>query len=105
MARTRRAILWSPEAEHDLFEIWNYWARETSQSNADNLLREIDRVCTRLRDWPYSGRKRDELVAGLRSAAAHPNVIFYRLRDERVEIVRVLDGRRDIDAIFSEPAG
>jgi plasmid stabilization system protein ParE len=32
--------------------------------------------------------------------SAHPQVIFYRVRDEAVEIVRVLDGRRDLDATF-----
>jgi hypothetical protein len=30
-------------------------------------------------------------------------VAFYRVQDERVEIVRVVDGRRDIEAIFSMP--
>jgi toxin ParE1/3/4 len=28
-------------------------------------------------------------------------VVFYRLKDRRAEIVRVLDGRQDIEAIFS----
>src|ERR1700678_3923441 len=104
MARSRRAIVWSPEAEQDLLEIWNYWAREASDTVADDLLRAIAKVCARLEEWPYSGRKRDELVAGLRSAGARPTVTFYRLRDRTVEIVRVLDGRRDIDTIFAEPA-
>jgi toxin ParE1/3/4 len=31
--------------------------------------------------------------------------VFYRLKDDRPEIVRVLDGRRDIDEIFSEGEG
>jgi toxin ParE1/3/4 len=95
-------IVWSPEAERDILDIWNYWAREAAIEVADNLLRAIDKVCTRLQEWPNSGRKRDELVAGLRSVPAPPNVIFYRVRLDTVEIVRVLDGRRDIDAIFSD---
>jgi plasmid stabilization system protein ParE len=30
-----------------------------------------------------------------------PHMIFYRYSDAVVEIVRVLDGRRDIDAILA----
>jgi toxin ParE1/3/4 len=39
--------------------------------------------------------------ACVRSSAA-PHIGFYRLNDDRPEIVRVLDGRQDIEDIFSE---
>jgi toxin ParE1/3/4 len=102
MAKPSRPVVWSPEAEWDLIEIWGYWAREASIEVADNQLRGIDRAWERLEDWPFSSRARDELLPGLRSLAVHPNVIFYRVRDDHVEIVRVIDGRRDIDRIFAE---
>jgi toxin ParE1/3/4 len=51
-------------------------------------------------EHPLIGRKRDEVRPGLRSLVSHPNVIFYRVRNDIPEIVRVLDGRRDIDSIF-----
>jgi toxin ParE1/3/4 len=103
MARRKQSVLWSAEAERDVTDIWNYWAREASPAVADDFLRAIGRAIARLQEWPFSGRKRDELIAGLRSAGARPNVIFYRPRERQIEIVRVLDGRRDIDAIFTEP--
>jgi hypothetical protein len=31
-----------------------------------------------------------------------PKMVFYRLKDDRPEIVRVLDGRQDIEEIFSD---
>jgi toxin ParE1/3/4 len=43
-----------------------------------------------------------EIRAGLRSLAAAPQTVFYRLKDDRPEIVRVLDGRQDIEEIFSD---
>ena len=43
-----------------------------------------------------------EIRAGLRSLAASPQTVFYRLRDDRSEIVRVLDGRQDIEDILTE---
>ena len=102
MAKPRRPAVWSPEAEQDLIEISSYWAREASVEVADDQLRGIDRACERLEEWPYSSRARDELVAGLRSLVVYPNVIFYRVRANDVEIVRVIDGHRDIDRIFTE---
>jgi plasmid stabilization system protein ParE len=33
--------------------------------------------------------------------AASPHVVFYRVNDDVAEIVRVLDGRRDLDEVFA----
>jgi len=49
-------------------------------------------------------RTRDELLPGLRSALADPNILFYRVRKDAVEIIRVLHGRRDIASIFARRA-
>jgi toxin ParE1/3/4 len=103
MASPRRPAIWSPQAQQDLIDIWFYLAREMSADTADRVLRDIGGASERLEAWPPSGRRREDLLPGLRSVAVRPNAVFYRLADDRIEIVRVLDGRRDIDAIFSEP--
>jgi toxin ParE1/3/4 len=41
-------------------------------------------------------------MPGLRSTLVHPYVIFYRIKDETVQIVRVLHGRRNFPAILSK---
>lgn len=46
------------------------------------------------------GRLRDELTEGLRSFPVGRYVIFYRIVQDGVEIVRVLHGARDLDSIF-----
>jgi plasmid stabilization system protein ParE len=46
-------------------------------------------------------RSRAALIPGLRTVMTAPHMIFYRYSDAVVEIVRVLDGRRDIDAILA----
>ena len=96
----RRAI-WSPEAVHDLDAIWDYYLRVAGQDTAASLVREIGRAVQLIEDHPLAGRRRDELREGLRSIAAAPHVVFYRVADQAPQIVRVLDGRRDIDDIFS----
>jgi toxin ParE1/3/4 len=71
---------------------------------ADNLLREIARIALTIREFPKAGRSRDEVRAGIRSISASPHIVFYRLKGDQPEIVRVLDGRQDIDEIFSGEA-
>ena len=53
-----------------------------------------------LADNPHAGRERTELRAGVRSFPAHGYVILYRIQGQTVEIVNVLHGSRDIDAMF-----
>jgi toxin ParE1/3/4 len=104
MPKVDLPIAWSADAEEDLFEIWAYLRREASISVADRVARRIIGSCQRLSAWPYSGRNRDDLLLGIRSIVSSPYVVFYRVSDDNVEIVRVLHGRRDIDAIF-KPQG
>jgi toxin ParE1/3/4 len=100
---TRGRLLWSPEAEADLADIWEYYAGVAGRHTADSIVRGIADTARLIEDHPYGGRTRDEVRPGLRSIATAPHVIFYRVTaDEVAQIVRVLDGRRDIDAIFDE---
>jgi toxin ParE1/3/4 len=94
--------IWSRQAEQDLFDIWAYIANNGTAAVADNQLHEIDRVCFVLGAWPEYGRARDDVRAGLRSVAVSRYVVFYRVTKTAIEIVRVLDERRDVDMIFPD---
>jgi toxin ParE1/3/4 len=65
-------------------------------------VREIGDTCRLLEDHPFAGRARNEVRPGLRSITARPHVVFYRVNNDVAEIVRVLDGRCDLDDIFVE---
>jgi toxin ParE1/3/4 len=95
-----KRIAWAPSAKRDLREIWRYFARIASTEVADNMIHEINRTATRLAHFPLMGRARDELVPGLRSVLVHPHVIFYRVSNRAVEMVRVLHQRRDLAAVL-----
>jgi toxin ParE1/3/4 len=101
MAEGRRAALWSPEALDDRERIWDYYVRVAGRHTAEKILNEIAEVIALLEDHPFAGRSRNEVRAGLRSFAATPHIIFYRVADDRPEIVRVLDGRQDIEEKFA----
>jgi toxin ParE1/3/4 len=100
--RKLKALVWSPEAEQDLVDIWDYLSAEASGSVADRQLRRLDDGFRSLSRHPFRGRPRGELAAGIRSALVRPYIIFYRVTETAIEVVRVLHGRRDIDAIFAE---
>jgi toxin ParE1/3/4 len=55
-----------------------------------------------LEEHPLAGRTRDQIRPGLRSVLASPYVIFYRVLGNAAQLIRILDGRRDIDDIFSD---
>jgi toxin ParE1/3/4 len=102
MAEHKSSVVWSPEALDDIDRLWTYYAVTAGRVTADKVLREVGRVVATIDDFPLAGRSRDEIRDGLRSLAASVQVVFYRLNDDRLEIVRVLDGRQDIEEIFSE---
>jgi toxin ParE1/3/4 len=102
MAGHKSRIIWSPEALDDIDRLWVYYTGTAGRTTADKLLREVGGIVATIDDFPLAGRSRDEIRAGLRSLAASLQIVFYRLNDDRPEIVRVLDGRQDIEEIFSE---
>ena len=102
MAGPRAPIAWSPEAEADLADIWNYYLEAAGHEVADAIVRAIGDACRMLEDHPLAGRTRDEISPELRSVLANPHVIFYRVTGDVAQIVRILDGRRDIEEIFSD---
>jgi toxin ParE1/3/4 len=80
---------------------WDYYIRTAGPGAAEKILREIGKVIALIEDHPFAGRARNEVRRGLRSFATFPHVVFYRVADDVPEIVRVLDGRQDIEEIFA----
>ena len=93
-------LVWSPEAESDLLTIWRWGAAHFSPETADAHLRDVERAAANLTEFPKAGVARDQLVAGIRSIVVYPTVIFYRIGDASIDIVRVIDGRRNLAAFF-----
>ena len=88
-------------AEQDLDEIWSYVAEHASPTIADRLIDAIINRFELLAEQPRMGRLRLEFGAGLRSFSVENHVIYYRY-DGDVLIARVLHGRRDQAAAWSE---
>lgn len=89
-------------AERDLEEIWSYVAEDASPTTADRLIDAIIDRFELLAEQPRMGRLRPEFGEGVRSFTVENHVIYYRHEDD-VLVARVLHGRRDQTAAWSEP--
>jgi toxin ParE1/3/4 len=97
-----RRIVYLASVEGDLLDIFSYIA-ETSDSVAigENFVVKLRERCASLANLPgMLGRARPELRADIRSLPYKGYVIFFRYFEDRVEIVNILEGHRDLDAFF-----
>jgi toxin ParE1/3/4 len=87
----------SAAARNDLERIYRYYA-ELNLYAAKRIIAEIDKKFRALADSPRLGRKRPELGAGARSIVARNYVIVYHIAEVEIIILRVLDGRMDLES-------
>jgi toxin ParE1/3/4 len=92
---TRRLL-----AETDILEIWDCIA-DDSLAAADRWVDQLDEQFRVLATQLMMGRTRDELAPGVRSFPLGRYVVFYVPLDGGIDVVRVLHGARDIDAVFN----
>jgi toxin ParE1/3/4 len=92
----------SPRVEADLDDIWLYIARESSSIEIANRL--IDAITDRfltLAQFPNIGRSREnDLGRGCRSHAVGEYVIVYCIENGDALILRVVHGRRNLEAMI-----
>jgi len=92
-------VLVRPRAMADLDEIWFYIARD-NQKRADLLLEQINEKFQTFAEFPFMGTNRDELLPSLQSFTVGNYVIFFFALEGGIEIIRVLQGMRDIHTIW-----
>lgn len=100
MASSIKTYVLSAEAEDDLSEIFDYTGQEFGIEQAATYLSELETSLLALVANPKAGRERNEIRAGLRSITPHRHVIFYRICDDHIRVVRVLHGSRDLPKFF-----
>ncbi|MEQ9548970.1 MAG: type II toxin-antitoxin system RelE/ParE family toxin [Coleofasciculus sp. G3-WIS-01] len=92
----------TPTASRDIESIMDYLAQKGSIETAERFLEKIDTKFKMLSQFPRMGRQRDELYPGLRSVPLEDYLIFYRLVTNVIEVMRVVGGYRDLEALFRE---
>lgn len=97
----------TPQTRRDLFELADYIARDSLDS-AERFLDAAEAAFQLLASTPELGTLcefRSPQAAGIRMWAIRSfenYVVFYRSLKDGVEVVRVIHGARDMEAIFTD---
>ena len=83
-------VVQSSQAEQDLVDIWVYTAEEWSLAQADVYLEELVSGIDRLREHPMMGASRDDLRKDYRALTVSQHLVFYKVSEDEVKIIRVL---------------
>ena len=87
----------TPAARADIEEIWDYTVRHWGEAQAERYTRNIRDACEALGDGTLFGRSAEDIRPGYRKAVTGSHVMFYRVRADTVEIVRILHRSMDVD--------
>jgi toxin ParE1/3/4 len=88
-----------PAARADLMDIGDFIALD-NRTRAASFVAEIEAKILEVGDRPGSFQKRDELHKGLRHARHGRYLIFFIERDDEVQIVRVIEGSRNLPRLL-----
>jgi toxin ParE1/3/4 len=92
-------VRYTHRAREDLLEIWSQLAERASEAAADRIYDRIGDACLLLNEHPLLGRTRTEIHPDARSLVIERWLALYRLTDDGVQIVRIIDGARDLTAL------
>lgn len=78
-----------PRAQADLDEIWDYTADRWDEDQADRYLLQIRLAIETVASNPSRSRPCDNIRRGYRKYSAGSHMLFIRITDGGVEVVRV----------------
>jgi toxin ParE1/3/4 len=101
-------VVYTRRAEDELRAIWRYIAEDNgNEPAADRILLAIGEKIDLLRDHPRLGPRRSDIADGARLLIEGHFLILYETHPdadegpvEVVEIVSIVDGRRDLTELF-----
>ena len=103
MALKRYAVFWSKIAQYDLVEIIEYISLD-SYDNAEAIFEKIKEQAVKLESFPERGRVVPELefhnINNYRELIITPWRIIYRIEEQKVYVLAVIDSRRNFEDII-----
>ena len=103
MGSKRYTVYWSKIAQDDLVEIMEYISLD-SYDNAEAIFKKIKEQTIKLESLPERGRTVPELelhnINNYRELIINPWRIIYRIEDQKVYVLAVIDSRRNFEDII-----
>ncbi|NET02201.1 MAG: type II toxin-antitoxin system RelE/ParE family toxin [Sphaerospermopsis sp. SIO1G1] len=91
----------SPSASRDLDKIAEYFLSCNIEAG-EKLFREFNSKCQKLVNFHYMGRSYDHLRPLVRGLPLDGYIIFYRIIDDEVKILRVFNGRQNLESLLAD---
>lgn len=90
-------VVWSAKARTQLFERFEY-LEERHPAAAARMLEDMADAVARLAQFPWSGHPLEGAYAPARGVCVSrwSAIVVYRVHDDRVEIIQLIDPRQDI---------
>ncbi len=82
-------------AEEDLIDIWIYTFKNWGENKADSYLDELESAFNLIAENPYIGNNSDEIRLGYRQYHINRHIIFYRIADKTIHVIRILYDQMD----------
>ena len=93
--------LWTPTAQRELEEIHDFiGVQRQSPHAAAKLVRRIHEKANLYASQPEMGTSREDLGKGFRIFSVSAYIVVYQPMPDGIEVLRVVDGRRDYAALF-----
>ncbi len=89
----------APSATRDLDRLSQYFL-ETNVEAGERLFKALNQKFYNLTKFPNLGKLYSHLNPEIRGLLVEKHIIFYRVTDVEVEIVRIVDGRQDLTQLF-----
>ncbi|HEY7029749.1 MAG TPA: type II toxin-antitoxin system RelE/ParE family toxin [Thermomicrobiales bacterium] len=98
MSAPSRSLVLTTEATADIANTLLYSANQWGMRQRDISAQRLSAAIDRLTRFPDLGRIRDDLPAGMHAHPVEQHVVYYRVDDQAVTIIRVLHGKMNAPA-------
>jgi toxin ParE1/3/4 len=97
------SVVFAPEAEEQLIELYRYIAGEASPAVAEKFASGIVEFCEGLVNFPHRSVRRDDIRPGLLVTQYQNRVVIaYSVDDDTVVVIGVFYGGRDFESLLGE---
>lgn len=91
----KRTVRFSPKAKADIDDIWNHSLKEWGVERAEAYIHTIRSVINLMDQFPAMAKNAENIRPGLLKYAVGSHVLFLRISDRSIDVVRILHQRID----------
>jgi len=97
-------VIWSEDAGNELVDIITYIKCNSGKITADRIYKkintEIGKVCQNARSRRISPLLKQFGITAIHQVNVNPWIIYYRVDESIMEIISIIDGRRNLAEIL-----